>query len=98
MRWAQSIAMLEASTHKEGALKFIQYITSPEGQARLATSACYWGMPANQKAGAVLTAAQKAVLRWDQQPDYLARAQLYPVPSAELDAKMQDMWTEMLQN
>ncbi len=97
LRWAQSIGVLEASTRKEAALEFIKYITSPEGQARLATSACYWGMPANTKAGDVLTPDQKAVLRWNQQPEYLARAQLYPVPSAELDTQMQDLWTEMLQ-
>ena len=97
LRWAQSIGVLEASTKKDAATKFVQYIISPEGQARLATSSCYWGMPANMKAGDVLTPEQKAVLRWDQQPDYLARAQLYPVPSAELDTQMQDLWTEMLQ-
>lgn len=97
LRWAQSIGVLEASTKKDAAIEFVKYITSPEGQARLATSSCYWGMPANMKAGDVLTPEQKAVLRWDQQPDYLARAQLYPVPSAELDTKMQDLWTEMLQ-
>ncbi len=98
LRWAQSIAVLEASTKKEDALKFVQYITSPEGQARLATSSCYWGMPANAKAGDALTAEQKAVLRWDNQPDYIARTQLYPVPDAATDTAMQDMWTEMLQN
>ena len=98
VRWAQSLAVLEASTQKEAALKFVDYITSPEGQARLATSSCYWGMPANQKAGDVLSAEQKAVLRWDQQTDYLARSQLYPVPDAALDQAMQDLWTTMLQN
>ena len=98
LRWAQSIAVLEASAKKDDALKFVQYITSPEGQARLATSSCYWGMPANAKAGDALTAEQKAVLRWDNQPDYIARTQLYPVPDAATDTAMQDMWTEMLQN
>lgn len=98
LRWAQSIAVLEASAKKDDALKFVQYITSPEGQALLATSSCYWGMPANAKAGDALTAEQKAVLRWDNQPDYIARTQLYPVPDAATDTAMQDMWTEMLQN
>lgn len=95
--WAQSIAVLKDSTRPELALEFVKYITSPEGQARLATSSCYWGMPANAKAGGQLDDAQKGVLRWDQQADYLARAQLYPVPDAELDAAMQDLWTDMLQ-
>ncbi len=97
LRWAQSIAVLKASTQAEAALQFVNYITSPEGQALLATSSCYWGMPANAKAGHILTAEQKAVLRWDQQPEYLARAQLYPVPDADLDKAMQDLWTDMLQ-
>lgn len=97
VRWSQAIGVLEGAANPEGALQFVQYILSPEGQARLATSSCYWGMPANQKAGDALTAEQKAALRWDEQPDYLARAQLYPAPDAELDAAMQDLWLEMLQ-
>lgn len=97
LRWAQSLAVLKDSSQPDLALEFVKYITSPEGQARLATSSCYWGMPANMKAGDVLTPEQKAVLRWDQQADYLQRAQLYPVPDAALDGAMQDLWTEMLQ-
>lgn len=96
--WAQSIAMVEGTEKPELALEFIKYITSPEGQARLATSSCYWGMPVNKLAGDALSAEQKAILRWDDQADYLARAQLYPVPDAATDAAMQDLWTAMLQN
>jgi spermidine/putrescine transport system substrate-binding protein len=96
LRWAQSIGVVAGSTQPDLALEFVKYITSPEGQARLATSSCYWGMPANAKAGEALSDEQKAVLRWDQQPDYLARAQLYPIPNATLDTAMQDLWTEML--
>ena len=53
-------------------------------------------MPSNTKAA--LTADQKAILRFDQQPDFLARAQPYPAPNADLDKKMQDLWTEMMQS
>jgi spermidine/putrescine transport system substrate-binding protein len=98
VRWAQSIAVLKGSAKPDLALEFVNYITSPEGQARLATASCYWGMPANAKAGEHLTPEQKTVLRWDNQADYLARSQLYPVPDAELDTKMQDLWTDMLQH
>ena len=94
--WSQSLAMFKDSKNKDLALKFIQYILSPEGQARLATSSCYWGMPANMKAA--LTPEQKTILRFDQQPEFLARAQPYPAPNAELDKKMQDLWTEMMQS
>lgn len=96
LRWAQSIGVVAGTTKPDLALKFVQYIVSPEGQARLATASCYWGMPSNRKAGDVLTPEQKAVLRWDQQPDYLKRAQLYPIPDAATDQAMQDLWTEML--
>jgi spermidine/putrescine transport system substrate-binding protein len=94
--WSQSLAMFKDSKNKDLALKFIQYILSPEGQARLATSSCYWGMPSNTKAA--LTDDQKKTLRFDEQRDFLARAQAYPAPNAELDKKMQDVWTEMLQS
>ena len=97
VRWSQSIGVFADSTKKDLAVKFVQYILSPEGQAKLATSSCYWAMPANAKAGDKLTDAQKAALRWDDQKDYLARSQLYPAPNAELDQKMQDVWTEFLQ-
>lgn len=95
--WAQSIGVLADSQNPEAALEFVKYVVSPEGQARLATSSCYWGMPANRLAGDHLTAEQKATLRWDEQPGYLSRAQFYPSPDAELDAAMQDLWLEMLQ-
>jgi spermidine/putrescine transport system substrate-binding protein len=74
----------------------VKYITSPEGQARLATSSCFWGMPANAKAGDHLTDAQKAALRWDDQPGYLATTQLYPAPDIDLDIEMQDLWLETM--
>jgi spermidine/putrescine transport system substrate-binding protein len=97
VRWAQSIAVMADSERQDLALEFVKYVTSPEGQSRLATSSCYWGMPANTEAGAFLTDNQKAVLRWDQQPEYLQKTQLYPSPDAELDRAMQDLWTDMIQ-
>jgi spermidine/putrescine transport system substrate-binding protein len=97
VRWAQSIGVMKDSTRPDLALKFVQYILSPEGQARLATASCYWGMPTNQKAGALLNDQQKTALRWDDQAGYLKNTQLYPVPTAELDQKMQDAWTNMMQ-
>jgi spermidine/putrescine transport system substrate-binding protein len=97
VRWAQSIGVMKDSKDPALALKFVQYIMSPEGQARLATSSCYWGMPTNEKAGAHLDDQQKAALRWNDQAGYLKNTQLYPIPSAELDKKMQDAWTNMMQ-
>ncbi|MEM6464617.1 MAG: extracellular solute-binding protein [Pseudomonadota bacterium] len=97
VRWAQSIGIVAGTEKPDLAQEFIKYIVSPEGQARLATSSCFWGMPANSKAGEFLTDEQKKVLRWDDQADYLARTQLYPAPDTELDGEMQDLWLETLQ-
>jgi spermidine/putrescine transport system substrate-binding protein len=93
--WSMSMAMMKDSQNKDMALKFIQYVMSPEGQARLATSSCFWAMPSNSKA--TLSDEQKKILRFDEQADFLKRSQLYPAPSEELDKKMQDLWTEVLQ-
>lgn len=97
VRWAQSIGVVAGTQKPDLALEFVKYIVSPEGQARLATSSCFWGMPANARAGEVLTDEQKALLRWDEQPAYLARTQLYPAPDADLDVAMEDLWLETLQ-
>lgn len=98
VRWTQSIGVFKDSTKQELGLKFVQYILSPEGQARLATSSCYWAMPANSAAGDILSDAQKDALRWDDQTGYLANTQLYPAPDDDLDIAMQDAWAEMLQH
>ena len=98
VRWSQSIGIFADSKKQKLALKFVQYILSPEGQARLATSSCYWAMPANSLTESLLTAQQKEALRWSDQKNYLAKSQLYPTPDSDLDAKMQDVWTEFLQH
>ncbi len=96
--WSQSIAIFESSEKKDLALEFVKYIMSPEGQARLATSSCFWGMPANRQAGAVLSDEARARLRWDEQDEFLANSYRYFIPDAELDAQMLDVWTEFLQH
>jgi spermidine/putrescine transport system substrate-binding protein len=95
VRWSQSIGVFASSEKKDLAVAFVQYILSPEGQARLATSSCYWAMPANSKAA--LSDEQKRILRWDEQPAFLAKSYPYYIPDAELDAQMLDMWTAVLQ-
>ena len=85
-----------ASKKKELALKFLQYILSPEGQARLATSACYWAMPANSKAA--LNKEEKKILRWDEQPQFIPKSYHYLQPDEALDKAMLDVWAEFLQH
>ncbi|MGY9050225.1 hypothetical protein P775_13250 [Puniceibacterium antarcticum] len=96
VRWSQSIGVFADSKQPDLAVEFVKHVLSPAGQAALATSSCYWAMPANSMAGAMMTDAQKDALRWDQQTDYLNKTELYPAPDAELDAAMQDVWTRFL--
>ncbi len=96
--WSQSLAVFESSKNKDLAIEFVKYVMSPEGQARLATSSCFWGMPANSKAAGHLTDQQKAALRWDEQAGFQANSHRYFIPDAELDTKMLDVWTEFLQH
>jgi spermidine/putrescine transport system substrate-binding protein len=95
VRWQQGLGIFAASKNKALATKFIQYILSPEGQGKLATSACYWGMPANSKA--VLDDHQKSILRWSEQPRYLASTSPYFQMTSAFDKKLQGLWAEVLQ-
>ena len=94
-RWMQSITILEDSARKDLALKFLQYIMSNEGQARLATSECFWAMPTNMNAA--LSDAEKKALRWDKQPEYLANTVYDIRQGPELDQAQIDIWAEFLQ-
>jgi spermidine/putrescine transport system substrate-binding protein len=94
VRWQQAIGVMAASEKKEAATQFVQYVLSPEGQALLATSSCYWGMPANSKAA--LSDEQKARLRWDEQPGFLAKSYPYHSPTEAMDKAMQDLWAETI--
>ncbi|MDH3475394.1 MAG: extracellular solute-binding protein [Rhodospirillales bacterium] len=96
--WSQALAVFKDSKKQDLALEFVKYVMSPEGQARLATSSCFWGMPANRKAEGALSAEQKQALRWDEQDAFLAKSYRYFIPDAGLDAKMLDVWAEFLQH
>ena len=94
--WNQGIGILAGSGRKELAAEFLKWILSPKGQGLLATSECYWAMPANSKAE--VADAAKAILRWDEQPGFLARSAVSLFPDPDMDAKMLDIWTEFLQS
>jgi spermidine/putrescine transport system substrate-binding protein len=95
IRWQQGLGIFAASKNKPMGVKFIQYILSPEGQAKLATSSCYWGMPANTQAA--LTPDQKAILRWDDQPTYLKTSYTYLQMTPDFDNKLQALWAQVMQ-
>lgn len=94
IRWMQAIGVFADSQRQELANEFVKYILTPEAQAALATSSCYWGMPVNQ--AATLSDEEKRILRWDEQAAFIDNSFSYPVITNEFDAKMQDVWAEFL--
>ena len=96
LMWIQGICVFKDSNKKDLALEFINHILSPSGQGLLATSDCYWAMPANKNA--VLSDAEKKTLRWDEQPAFLSRSVPSTISQADIDAEMLDIWTEFLQS
>jgi spermidine/putrescine transport system substrate-binding protein len=95
IRWQQAIGVLADAAEPDLATEFVKYIVGPEGQARLATSSCYWGMPANSQAA--LSDEEKEILRWDEQDDFIANSYPYFIPDEELDTAMLDVWARVLQ-
>jgi spermidine/putrescine transport system substrate-binding protein len=93
--WMQSVCVFANSPRQALATEFVKYILSPQPQAELATASCYWAMPANRNA--TLPDEIKKLLRWDEQPGFLAKSHPYFVPDEELNAKMLEVWTEFLQ-
>lgn len=94
IRWQQAIGVVADTQKLDLATAFVQYIVSPEGQAALATSSCYWGMPANSEA--TLSAEEKDLLRWDEQAGFIANSYPYFIPDADLDQAMLDVWTRVM--
>jgi len=95
VRWQQGLGVFADSKNKDLAKKFVQYIVSPEAQGKLATSSCYWGMPANSTA--VLSDEQKQILRWNDQPGYIKTSYPYLQMTPDFDKALQALWAEVLQ-
>lgn len=94
LMWTQGLAIFNDSKKKDLAKKFLDYILTSDGQARLATSDCYWAMPASRNAS--LTAPQKRILRWDEQPGFLSRSHPSTVNNEDVNAAMLEIWNEFI--
>ena len=95
VRWSQALAMFADSKKKDLALKFVQYILSARGPGAARDLVLLLGHARQLQGGADRRAEEDAAL--GRAAGFLSPAQAYPAPSAELDKKMQDMWTEVLQ-
>ncbi|MCE2578622.1 extracellular solute-binding protein [Komagataeibacter sp. FNDCR1] len=95
LRWQQAVAILSSSQRRDMALRFAKYLRTPQAQAHLATSSCYWGMPADMRTP--LDPPIKAALHWDEQPAQIAATRMLPQLSPDMNQKLQAMWTSVMQ-
>ena len=94
LMWNESLCIFHDSEKKDACWDCIDQTLTPEGNRYLATSECFWGLPV--VTDAPLTDDEKAILRWDQQPEILANSYPSTIGTPEVDAAMLDLWTEFL--
>jgi len=69
--WTESISIVKSGKNKEAAEAFIQYLSTPEVQAKLAWADAFHSTVPNAKAAEYLTEEQAALLRMDD-PELMA--------------------------
>lgn len=84
--WTESISIVKSSQNKEAAKAFIQYLSTPEVQAKLAWSDAFHSTVPNKKALDYLTPEQAALLHMDDEAkmdEMLANIATRKVPENE---------------
>ena len=94
VRWAQSIGVFKDATKPDLAPEFVKYIVSPEGQARLATSSCYWAMPANADGRRAPDAGAEGGAALGRPAGVPHQVAALPGPGRRARRRMQDLWAE----
>lgn len=93
--WTESLAIMKDSQNPEAAKAFVQYLTTPEVQAKLAWADAFHSTVPNRKAADFLEPDQAALLRMDD-PDLLTemlkRIATRKVPDDE--TKWQTIWEQ----
>lgn len=91
--WTESVSIVKSSQNKEAAKAFIQYLTTPEVQAKLAWSDAFHSTVPNKKALNFLTEEQAKLLRMDDEAkmeEMLSNIATRKVPQNE--AEWQAVW------
>ena len=60
--WDQAVCVSATTPNKENAIKFVQYVTGPEFQSKLAVAKTYYSMVPNKKAAVMLPDDKRALL------------------------------------
>ena len=92
--WVESAGIGAGTTKRELSELLVDYYISAEGNARVATSDCFWALPTNKAAGNQMTAEERNILEWDNIADYVSRAK----PYVQVEEEMLDRWTATIQD
>ncbi len=95
MSWAECVSICSGAKNQAAAEAFVEYIISPEVQAKLAWADCYHAPVANMKAAEYLTQEQKDLLKvFDEEYAEFVMEKLIDRQIPEDEEKWADAWTE----
>lgn len=94
MSWAECVSICAGAKNQKAAEAWIEYIISPEAQAKLAWADCYHAPVPNMKAADYLTDEQKDMLKvYDPEYSEYVMDHLVDRQMPEDEAKWVDAWT-----
>ena len=97
LMWAESISIVKGAKNKDMADKFIEYITSSEGQAIVAWRKAYIGIPANKDAFELLSENQQDIMQAHNAEEAQELAKQVSVRSLPIQQEEQE-WLDVWQN
>jgi spermidine/putrescine transport system substrate-binding protein len=93
--WSETLAIPTKARNSAGAIKVIQFLQTPEGQAALVRRKAYIGSVPNARAYNLLTDAEKSSLKISTTADaesMLARVSVRRLPVGQPESAWQDAW------
>ena len=95
LMWAESISIVKNAKHKDLADKFIEYITSPKGQALVAWRKAYIGVPVNKDSFELLSKEQQDIIQahnYIEAEELAKRVTVRSLPVQQEEQKWLDIW------
>ena len=92
--WVESAAIGAGTKKRELAELLVDYYVSAEGNARIATSDCYWALPTNKAAGNFMSEEQRRILEWNNIADYVSQS----TPYVQVEEGVLERWTATIQD
>ncbi|MCK5026044.1 MAG: spermidine/putrescine ABC transporter substrate-binding protein [Nanoarchaeota archaeon] len=97
LMWAESISIVKGAKNKDLAEKFIEYITSPEGQTIIAWREAYIGIPAHKEAFSMLSVEQQNIMQAhnaNEGQELANQVTLRSLPIQQEEQDWLDIWQE----